>query len=295
MVESFFDLTTDFYEFGWGQSFHFAPTINGASFKQAIADHELFLGEALELNPEMHVLDLGCGIGGPQRFIAERFRTTVTGLNINKYQLKRCEAYNRKAGLDDVCPLVHGDFMSIPADDQTFDAAYHIEAIAHAPDKETVYAEIFRVLKPGAIFAGYDWCVTPSFKEDDVSHRELKNRIEYGNGLPQVVSFCDIDDALRSAGFELVETRDRALDADAETPWYHPLEGNLRSFRGFPRSSFGRKVTNSILRSLELLRIAPQGATEAQEILNIAADSLIAAGRTGIFTPMYFHKARKPS
>ncbi len=31
-----------------------------------------------------------------------------------------------------------------------------------------------------------------------------------------------------------------------------------------------------------------------QEILNIAADCLVAAGRLGIFTPMFYHKARKP-
>ncbi len=48
------------------------------------------------------------------------------------------------------------------------------------------------------------------------------------------------------------------------------------------------------LRVLESVRAVPKGSFEIQEVLNIAADSLVAAGRLGIFTPMYYHKVRKP-
>ena len=70
MVEGFYDLITDFYEYGWGQSFHFAPGKDGTSFEESIADHQHLLGEALGLRPGMKVLDIGCGVGGPQRVIA---------------------------------------------------------------------------------------------------------------------------------------------------------------------------------------------------------------------------------
>ncbi len=50
--------------------------------------------------------------------------------------------------------------MKIPFEENTFDAVYQIEATCHAPDKVAVYKEIFRVLKPGALFGGYEWLMT---------------------------------------------------------------------------------------------------------------------------------------
>ena len=293
MVEGFYDLITDFYEYGWGQSFHFAPGMEGASFQEALTAHQHVLGRALGLQPGMKALDVGCGVGGPQRAIAREFGASIAGLNISEYQVGKCSEYNRKAGLDHLCSTLHGDFMAIPAEAQTFDAAYHFEALAHAPDKTAAYAEVFRVLRPGAIFAGFEWCMTPSYDGDNPEHRKLKERIEYSNALPRVASFTDVTDGLRAVGFEVLEAHDRALDDDVKEPWYQPLEGGL-TLRGLPRTARGRKITSAALRILERVGGVPEGSFEIQELLNVAADSLVSAGRLGIFTPMYFHKARKP-
>ncbi|MCY4431874.1 MAG: class I SAM-dependent methyltransferase [Rhodospirillales bacterium] len=294
MVEGFYDLITDFYQYGWGQSFHFAPGKDGVSFEEAIAHHQHLLAEALGLRPGMKVLDIGCGVGGPQRAIASEFGASIAGLNISEYQVGKCSEYNRKAGLDHLCSVLHGDFMAIPADARTFDAAYQIEAIPHATNKLAVYTEAFRILRPGAIFAGFDWCMTPLYDGDNPKHRELKQRIEYSNALPPTASFTDVTDGLQAAGFELIEARDRARDDDVERPWYQPLEGGSLTLRSLPRTSLGRKITTAALRILERVRAVPEGSFEIQALLNVAADSLVAAGRLGIFTPMYFHKARKP-
>ena len=294
MVRAFYDLITDFYEFGWGHSFHFAPGREGGSFEESLASHQYFLGEALGLKPGMQVLDVGCGIGGPQRAIAGQFQSSIVGLNISEYQVGKCRAYNRKASLEHLCSVLPGDFMDIPAGDGSFDAAYHIEAIAHAPDKKAVYAEIFRILRPGAYFAGYDWCMTPSYDCSNPEHLELKRRIEYGNALPQIASFGDVTDGLKDVGFEVLEAWDRAPEADPDRPWYRPLEGRDLSLRSLPRTAPGRRITTAALGVLEAVRAVPRGSREIQEILNIAADSLVAAGHLGIFTPMFYHKARKP-
>ena len=294
MVKAFYDLITDFYEWGWGPSFHFAPTKDGASFEQSIASHQHFLAEDMGLMPGARVLDVGCGVGGPQRSIAREFGSSIVGLNISEYQLKKCSAYNKESGLAHLCSVLLGDFMDIPAEDESFDAAYHFEAIAHAPDKTTVYAEIFRVLRPGAVFAGYEWCMTPLYDAANPVHRELKQGIEYGNALPRIASFADVADGLRTAGFELLGAHDRASHADPQTPWYQRLEGSALTLRRLPRTALGRKLTSMALRVLEGVRAVPEGSWETQNILNIAADSLVGAGRLGIFTPMYYHKARKP-
>ena len=293
MVESFYALITDFYEFGWGPSFHFAAAEDGESFEQSIASHQRYLGAALGLRPGMRVLDLGCGVGGPQRALAKEFGSSIVGLNISEYQLAKCSRYNERAGLDHLCSVLHGDFMAIPADDQSFDAAFHMEALPHAPHKTAAYAEVFRVLRPGAVFAGFDWCMTPLYDGANPEHRELRQRIEYGNALPHVASFAEVAEGLKAAGFRRVEAHDRAADAAPERPWYRPLEDAGLTLRGLARTRLGRRITSAALRVLEGAGAVPRGSREVQEVLNVAADSLAAAGRLGIFTPMYFHRAQR--
>ena len=294
MVNQYYDLVTDFYEYGWGQSFHFAPRKRNESFEASLVRHELFLAESMGLRSGMRVLDVGCGVGGPMRRFAREFGAHVVGLNNNTYQLGKCEAYNRAAGLEQKTELLQGDFMQIPAEESSYDAAYQIEATPHAPDKEGVFAEIWRVLRPGGVFGGYEWCMTSGYNAEDSNHQEIKKGIETGNSLPDIASFDDVTEALRNVGFEVAEAFDAADDSDPETPWYRALEGRDFSIRSVPRTAIGRFVTTWGLRLLEPLRVVPKGTTYVQNVLNIAADSLVAGGRLGIFTPMFYFKARKP-
>ncbi|KAH9302959.1 hypothetical protein KI387_014542, partial [Taxus chinensis] len=92
MVNKYYDLSTSFYEFGWGESFHFANRWKGESLRESIKRHEHFLALQLCVKPQMKVLDVGCGIGGPLREIARFSCTSITGLNNNSYQISRGKA-----------------------------------------------------------------------------------------------------------------------------------------------------------------------------------------------------------
>ena len=163
LVNSFYDLVTDCYRFGWGDSFHFAPRRNGEKFRDSLARCERFFADALDLSAGMKVLDVGCGVGGPMREIARHSGAHVVGLNNHAYQLEKAHEESHRKGQDSLCTLLHGDFMSIPVADGSFDAAYSIEATPHAPDKQGVFDEVFRILKPGGEFAGFEWCLTDGF------------------------------------------------------------------------------------------------------------------------------------
>ena len=78
--EGFMFLTqfADIYLQGWGQSFHFAPRYRGESFASSLAREEHWLALQLALKPGMRVLDVGCGVGGPQRSIARFSGAVVT-------------------------------------------------------------------------------------------------------------------------------------------------------------------------------------------------------------------------
>ena len=67
LTHHYYNLVTDFYEYGWGSSFHFSRYYKGEAFRQATARHEHFLAHKMNLNENMKVLDVGCGVGGPGR------------------------------------------------------------------------------------------------------------------------------------------------------------------------------------------------------------------------------------
>src|SRR5262249_19140113 len=88
VVNGYFDLATDFYEYGWGQSFHFAQQVKGETFRDAILRHERTLAQRLALEPGMTVLDVGCGVAGPMRNIAQMTGCSIVGINNNSYQVR---------------------------------------------------------------------------------------------------------------------------------------------------------------------------------------------------------------
>ena len=294
VAELYYDLVTDFYEYGWGQSFHFAPRAPGESFHASQARHEHYLAHMLGLRPGMVVADLGCGVGGPLREIARFSGPRIVGVNANAYQLERARKLTAEAGLDHLAEYLHCDFLDVDAPDNSFDAIYSIEATCHAPDKVAIYGEVFRLLKPGGCFGNYEYCLTDRFDPEDDGHLKIKAGIELGGGILELVRRPVADEALREVGFEVLQETDLAVRTGPGIPWYQPLVGEGISFASFRSSRFGRAATSSLVRVLETLRIAPRGSVQVLAKLDLCASSLVEAGRLGIFTPMYFQHARKP-
>jgi sterol 24-C-methyltransferase len=203
LVNAYYELATLFYEWGWGQSFHFAYQLPGETFRSAIARHEYFLAGRLGVKQGDSVLDVGCGIGGPMRNIAKFTRAKITGVTLNEYQVIRGNELNVAAGLKGKATSVQADFLHVPFGDNSFDGVYAIEATCHAPKREDVYGEIFRVLKPGQYFACYEWCLTPLYDAKNPHHVLIKKRIEEGDGLPDMASEQECVQALVNVGFEV--------------------------------------------------------------------------------------------
>merc|ERR1719499_983111 len=212
LVDSYYDLATEFYEWGWGTSFHFADRRQGETFQQSILRHEYFLAGRLGVQKGATILDCGCGIGGPARNIARFTGANVKAVTINQFQVNRGNAISSREGVRGQVELVQADFMKMPFPDASFDAVYAIESTCHAPDRAKVYGEILRVLKPGAVFACYEWCLTDKYDEKNAHHRKIKEDIMLGDGLPDLNHYSVCTKALEKAGFEVLETRDCALD-----------------------------------------------------------------------------------
>uniref|UniRef100_A0A1D1XPD8 Methyltransferase n=1 Tax=Anthurium amnicola TaxID=1678845 RepID=A0A1D1XPD8_9ARAE len=300
MTNSYYNIATDFYEYGWGESFHFCRFYPGENFYQAIARHEHYLAMQLNIKPGMKVLDVGCGVGGPAREICQFTGAHITGINNNDYQISRAVRSAAKLELGDKTKFVKGNFMEMPFEDNSFDAVYAIEATCHAPKLEGVYAEVFRVLKPGGTFAFYEWCVTDKYDQNDPEHRRIIRGIEYADGIPELFKTSVALQSLKNVGFEVVSDNDLALNDDT-IPWYYPLEGDIGKaqciwdyFSVFRMTHFGKFCTRSLVGGLEKIGIAPTGSLQTQFVLETAGDCLVESGRLGIFTPMYLMVGKKP-
>ncbi|KAL5994174.1 SUMO protein smt3 [Asimina triloba] len=281
-VDTFYNLVTDIYEWGWGQSFHFSPSLPGKSHKDATRLHEEMAVDLLAVKPGDRILDVGCGVGGPMRAIAAHSRSHVVGITINDYQVKRAKIHNKKAGLDSLCEVVCGNFLQMPFDDSCFDGAYSIEATCHAPLLEDVYGEIYRVLKPGALYVSYEWVTTELYRAEDPEHVEIIQGIERGDALPGLRSYNQIAEIARKVGFEVVEERDLARPPAGE--WWRRLKmGRIAYWRN-----------HVVVTVLTMLGIAPKGVVDVHEMLFQTADYLTRGGETGIFTPMHMILCRKP-
>jgi len=294
MVNSFYNMVTDIYEFGWGQSFHFAPRHKWESFATSIMRHEMYLAYRLGLAKGTKAIDLGCGVGGPGRIMARFSESNIVGVNNNDYQIERCIKLTKEQGLHHLCTYIKADFMNLPFEENSFDAAFHLEALVHSPDKLATYKQIYKVLKPGGMFGGYDWIVTSKYDPNNLEHVKIKKDIELGNSIPDLMTADDIVECLKKAGFEVIEYRDIGIfNSQYEIPWYDALDGKW-SYSGFKHTPLGRYLTNRLVWILELLRIAPRGTLDIHNLLAKVAGDLVEGGKKEVFSPCFFHLARKP-
>lgn len=281
-VDTFYNLVTDIYEWGWGQSFHFSPAVPGRSHADATRLHEERAADLIRAGAGGRVLDVGCGVGGPMRAIAAHSRARVVGITINEYQVARARAHNKKAGLDGLCEVVCGNFLEMPFPDASFDGAYSIEATCHAPRLDDVYAEVLRVLKPGSLYVSYEWVTTDKYRGEDPTHVDIIQGIERGDALPGLRSHVDIAATARRVGFEVLEERD--LAAPPAGPWWTRLKmGRIAYWRN-----------HMLIKISAALGVAPKGTVDVHDMLFKTADYLTRGGETGIFTPMHMILCRKP-
>ncbi|KAL3156964.1 hypothetical protein ABBQ38_001222 [Trebouxia sp. C0009 RCD-2024] len=282
LVNTFYNLVTDIYEWGWGQSFHFSPLLPGKTPAASEAAHEGRLAALLRLKPGMKCLDVGCGVGGPMRTIASTSGANVTGITINDYQVQRASYHNDKLGVGSLCEAIEGNFLNMPFPEASFDGAYAIEATCHADKLQDAYAEVYRVLKPGCYFASYEWVSTTKYDPKNRDHVRVMDEINYGNGLPEMRTYKEAEQAGKDCGFKLVLSYDVATASPVCGPWY----GRLAKIP----ISFNRAMVNFFA----ALHLCPKGVKDVHDMLINVATSLVAGGETGIFTPMHLLVFQKP-
>jgi len=116
----------------------------------------LELAEQMNLGKNSRVLDIGSGLGGPARTLAEAYGCHVTGIDLTAAFCEAATAMSDWVGLGGRVVFQQADATALPFADHQFDAAMTIHVAMNIAAKDRMYAEARRVVKPGGIFAIYD-------------------------------------------------------------------------------------------------------------------------------------------
>jgi SAM-dependent methyltransferase len=111
------------------------------------------LADRLPIKSDQHILDIGCGLGGPARYIAKRFHCTLSGIDITEPFVEAANKLTTLVRMEGQVKIRHGDGQRLPYPDSHFDGAYTQHVTMNVADRRKFFAEAYRVLKPGAFFA----------------------------------------------------------------------------------------------------------------------------------------------
>ncbi len=108
--------------------------------------------ELVALGPDMAVLDIGCGIGGPARYDAAVFGCRVTGIDLTPEYVDVAAMLTETCGLAGQVDFKCANAVDLPFDDASFDVVWCLNVTMNIEDRAGFYGEVRRVLKPGGKF-----------------------------------------------------------------------------------------------------------------------------------------------
>jgi len=111
------------------------------------------LAQLAQINGSERFLDVGCGIGGPSRFLASKFGCQVTGLDFTAEFVALAAMLAQRTRLADKVTYRQGDALDLPFADASFDIVWSQNAAMNIADRDRLYGEMRRVLVPGGRLA----------------------------------------------------------------------------------------------------------------------------------------------
>jgi len=151
------------------------------------------------LTKDSRVLDVGCGIGGPARYLAHSYGCRVDGIDLTPELIETGRVLTKRCNLADRVMLRRGNALDLPYSDQTFDVVWCQNVAMNIADKDGLFAGVYRVLKPGGLFTSTEYSVG--------SGGEIIFPVPWAYDAS--INFLDPEDVMRTryhtAGFRILE------------------------------------------------------------------------------------------
>ena len=111
------------------------------------------LGKRMPIKKNQHILDIGCGLGGPARYYANEYECIITGIDITPSFIEIGNEFNKITSMSNKVELKIGNGEILDFENETFDGAYSQHVTMNISNREKFFTEAFRVLKKDGFFA----------------------------------------------------------------------------------------------------------------------------------------------
>jgi len=158
----------------------------------------------LNLTTQQHILDIGCGLGGPARFVAHEFGCQVSGIDLSQEYVDTGNQLCQWVGLQDNISLTQGSALDLPFTASSFDAAYMMHVGMNIDDKSALFEQVSTALRSGSLFGIYDVMRNRA--------GELAYPVPWAtdSSMNKLASSDQYIEALQQSGFEIISVENRA-------------------------------------------------------------------------------------
>ena len=191
----------------------------------------------LDLNKQK-ILDIGCGAGGISVSLAKDYGAQeVIGIDVEKDVVRAASDRVERSGLKNNVKILLTGKSNLPFQDNYFDVVFSKDSLVHIPEKEKIFSQVFKVLKPGGFFVFSDWLISHDQKPSKEMEYYLKlEDLGFGMASPELYS-----KSLKKSGFILLEKNNRNI-------WYREeARKELKILSGPARNSYEEITSNSFI------------------------------------------------
>lgn len=238
-IVAYYDQTRSDYGILWfrpdNRSVHFGYYEPGVTrHADALLNMNRQLADRAGIQAGAQVLDAGCGQGGSAVWLAQQRNALVVGITPVATQIADAQKFIRLRHVQDRVTVQLGDYQAMVFPDASFDVVWMCESLCHADDKGKVYAEAFRVLRPGGRLIVAEYMRT----DDGPAAADLLRQWLHGWSINWIDSPAEHRDQATRAGFVAVTIDDVTSNTEPSlkllhrlATWLMPLETVLQRLR----------------------------------------------------------------
>jgi sterol 24-C-methyltransferase len=253
--------------------------------KGIIANQKLFeqkMAKDLGIKKGDRVLDIGCGRGRIANHVATITGAHVTGMNIDTDQLECARRFAKGKSMSSQCEFIQGDLneLPLPFPDASMNAVYQVQVFCYSKDLEKLFADIYRVLKPGGRVSSLDWFRLDKYDPKNPEHEDLMRRIKPLIGAIGTPSIADFTNAMEKAGFKIIVNQNASIDG-IQAPL---IENADKLF------TWATRIINSMVKC----RVLPGHFKKLFDRLTKDGQAFVEADRKGLVTTCHHIVGEKP-
>ncbi len=218
-IEAHYDQVSDAWHLIMGDNLHYGLFKQNDDSLELATQHLMdAMFELVELQPKLTVLDVGCGVGGPAFYLNQLCKARITGIALSQQEINIANRLASEKKLDQDMTFLVADGQNNQLDDSSFDLVIMMESSLLIPDKEKLFSENFRVLKPGGEIVICDQIKVNALKPAEMYRMGPQlEALQNTFGQTKTETLDEYQTLYEKAGFTGIETRDVTKEV-SQTP-----------------------------------------------------------------------------